>query len=439
MKQLPILVVLASFSSVAAHAQPIEFNVAFKSTIVSPEDAVGSVALDLYNKLVGTPGLSANANELKTILGYVAATSNTDEINKAYEAISAKSASAETTLVNNNAMGFQFKDVGKRLSALRRGAKQAGATHFRKTKIQLFSLDDSSNANIAGNAGGSRYSGFFSGDFSNAEQTETVTEVGFNAGTNRFSTGVDYRIDDSAFTGVALSYLGGNVDLTSAKGTLDTQEFGATWYATYFLTQSWYMDGVIGVSKRNFDLSRKINFTANSVLVTKTADSSPDGKQLSTAVNLGREFSWNNGFSMATQAGAMASTSDISAFDENNAGGLNLHVDAQEMKSVSLNVGANMSKPVGLGFGVLVPQASIYAYHEFSLSGEAIRARFVNDPFGTQFSFTTSDKDQNYLSLSLGASLVLPGGTTSFVQWSSQQFIEYYQQWALALGVRTEF
>ena len=96
------------------------------------------------------------------------------------------------------------------------------------------------------------------------------------------------------------------------------------------------------------------------------------------------------------------------------------------------------SWPLSLKWGVLIPQADLSWEHEFNDSAHQIQGNFVNDQFVTTFAFKTEDPDRDYFQLGLGASAVIPGGKTAFLQYQTTLGRANYRDYNVALGLRVE-
>ncbi|MDH5378185.1 MAG: autotransporter outer membrane beta-barrel domain-containing protein, partial [Gammaproteobacteria bacterium] len=229
------------------------------------------------------------------------------------------------------------------------------------------------------------------------------------------------------------------VSLTDQGGSLRAQEQVLTAYGTHYGTNPWYVETVVSFGRRAFELERQVSFIASGNPVNATASSDPQGSYVNAVLGSGYDYAFRNGFSVGLNATLAYSSSTIEAFEETSAGGLNLALEEQKIESMVFSLGTQMQKPVGTRYGVFLPQFSVHWNHEFQQEGTPIRARFVNDPFGTQFSFTTEERDQDYLLIAAGASLVVPGGLTAFFNLDTQLLIDNFEQSSVALGVRKEY
>jgi outer membrane autotransporter protein len=426
--------------------------VASVSTVSNtPESALGQAMSRFCPRILaledGGQTLSPDTKRLLEVCTTI--NSNPALTEEAYRQLSAYSVTAITTVLSRMPLIVSLEDIGSRLAALRRAARQMKLASWQPDLDSASLLADASLLNATGGGasadepGGlfdNRLSGFFSGAYVASEQTGTDTLAGFNNDIYAMTLGLDYRFKHDAYAGVATRLLNGNADLDDNGGSLDSNDVNLTLYGSYFPSQSFYVDATLQASSGKYDLTRRIDFTVNTLDVFETAEGSTNGNQLGFSLGWGFEHTFSGpAITAQLNAGYRYSKAKLDAYTEEGALGLNLDVDEQTIESRLMSVGTQFSRAFSLGWGVMLPQLNVSWKHDFRPAGQDISASFAADPFGTKFVFTTEDRDADFFEVALGVSTVSPGGWSTFAQLTTIAGYTNYDQNMLSLGVRKEF
>jgi len=428
----------------------IDIVASVSSVSNTPESALGQAMISFCPRIqsLQDSGQTLSSDTQRLLDVCTAINANPALTEDAYKQLSAHSATAITTVISRMPMIVSLEDIGSRLAALRRAARQMNLASWQPTVNTRFLADASligatgggASADQAGGLYDNRLSGFISGAYVNSEQTETDTLAGFKNDIYTMTLGVDYRFTHDAYAGVATRLLNGNADLNDNAGSLDSNDVNLTLYGAYFPTQSIYVDATLQASRGKYDLTRKIDFNVNTLDVNEIADSSTDGEQFGFSLSWGYEHIFSGpAITAQLSANYRYNNAKLDAYTETGALGLNLNVDEQTIETRLMSIGAQLSKAFSLGWGVLLPQLNVSWKHDFRSAGEDISASFAADPFGTKFVFTTEDRDPDFFEIALGVSTVSPGGWSTFAQWTAIMGYENYDQNMLSLGVRKEF
>lgn len=420
--------------------------------VTTIEESVAEITNTIYSAINDIPvadRTSAQA-ELYTALDYIVQNAGTTDttiltaIGQFYNAISPKANTANTVVSKKSPGNFGIKDIGKRLSSLRKTSRILSFSRYTENKNNsAWNLHPSytkySNPTEAGGLFDQRFSGFLTGNIISSDQSETFTEAGFESSTKQFTLGGDYRYDNKTFIGIAYSSVSGDVNMSGGRGQLDNNAKTYIAYANYNYDKSWFSNATLSYGNREFEMKRTVNFILNNVPTTKVALSNPNSGYYGLSVGGGYDKPYDNGHNLTFLANLNFTRTSIDAFTETNAGAYNISVGEQTIQSIQLDMGAEWRQAISTSYGVVIPQISLSWTKEFGDKSDAINARYETDPTNSTLSFETGNSDLSYVNLVLGASMVMPRGLSAFIQYESQQFVDDYQQYMLSIGVRKEF
>ena len=429
-----------TFSSQVLAQIDIEIDL---TSLATPEGAVAGALSTLCPNLRNNENnLTPDQQELLRVCNGLL-TASQSEKEDAYRALSARSVTTQTTLMMYGPMAQPVLIVDNRLQALRKAAQNAttASLDFQLNEQSLYAdLQNATGGGASADVQSSgRLSGFVSGMYTDSEQNETLTLAGFNGKTYGLLLGADYRFSDALFAGLAARYSTTDADIDRDAGSLDANDINLTQYGTFYPHPQWYLDWTLQIGQGKFDLERKLDFTVGGVTVNERAKGSTDGNHYGGSVGGGWELVSRTGFVSQIYANLRYFKTDIDAYTESSANGLNLNVDGQSIKSTTGKLGAQISKALSYSWGVLAPQANLNYLYEFNTDGQSINARFASDPLNTQFVFTTEPRDESYFTVSAGAVTLFPGGFTAYLQYEYYFELENYSQSVWSLGARMEF
>jgi uncharacterized protein YhjY with autotransporter beta-barrel domain len=413
------------------------------AALTSPEAAVAGALTTLCSNLQASDtNLTPDQQQLLDVCNRLGAASLSEKEN-AYRAMSARSATTETTLMLYGPMSQPVVIVDNRLSALRKAAKNAtnAGLEFQLNNQPLY-------ANLQNATGGGasadvqsagRLSGFVSGMYTDSKQDETLTLAGFNGKTYGLLLGADYRFTDTFFAGLAARYSTTDADINRNAGSLDAKDINLTQYGTFYPRPQWYLDWTLELGQGQFDLERNIDFSLGGTTFNETAKGNTDGNHYGASAGGGYELVTPTGIVSQLYGNFRYFKADIDQYTESSGHGLNLRVDGQSIESVVGKLGAQISKALSYSWGVLAPQANLNYLYEFNTDGQSIKASFVSDPLNTQFAFTTEPRDESYFTFAAGVVALFPGGFTAYLQYENYFELKNYSQSVWSLGARMEF
>jgi len=447
---------LAHTPAAVASDSPIEGQLQ-RNSATPPQQAVGEVIEDICppgNLL--SADLQARCNEI-AVGG--AALFGAGDVPGAQDGLQAmapeENASVGTSSVD--ARSVQVEGVGARLAALRGGARG-----FSAQGLSLY-LDgrrlegDEVLTALAGEERGrgasadefGRWGLFVNGHAGFGDRDGTARESGFDFDSLGITAGVDYRVSDTFFVGVAGTFTSADADVDNAGGELDSDSYGVSGYATVQLSEAWYADAVIGAGLSDHDQDRAVRYSiaalgGGTTNVNQIASADFDGDYFNASLSSGYNF-YRDGWTFGPYARLQRSSVDVDGFTERMSNpaapgsGLALQIDDQEFDSFTVAVGGQASRAISTSWGVLLPNASFEFIHEFDNDAEDITGRFVDDITRTTFVLGTDDPDRNYYVVGLGVSAVFARGRSAFVSYQGLIGYEDLENHAITAGLRMEF
>ncbi len=281
----------------------------------------------------------------------------------------------------------------------------------------------------------SRLGMFVNGNVSVGDTETTAQEAGFDFKTSGLTMGVDYRFTDQLVFGGALNYLSNDSDYVTNSGSLGLEGYSLSAYGTYYYSEQVFVDGILSLGQNSYDSAR--NFQAAGTTHHLTADT--DGSEQALTLGAGYEVQMQN-LTFVPQARINYLRFKIDSYDEASSGsGVNLHIDEQEIESLTTSVSANLSMAYSTSYGVFIPYLSIEWEHEFNNDSRAIVARFVNDPSVSSFSVLSDDPDRDYFNLGLGVTATLTNGKSAFLHYEHLLGYADTAQYTVTGGFRLEF
>lgn len=434
---------LAMFGT--AHSVMAIEGLPFSVTVSSQDAAVAAVdtALDELcpNFLPG----AATGSLLGAVCTFTAGSPAPEQVAEVFKEISAK-VNSSPGLLESRAPAVNFSgDVSSRVGALLQSAKR---NSFRpklnaqnnKSTFSAPIFRAGSNPEAEGGLYSQRLSGYVNGTFSSADQRETTTEMGFDSSGQGMVVGVDYRLGLNTSLGVAPQFNRTSATLTDEGSELKSTQYGIILYGSHFLNDAWYVEGTLGRSSQQLELSREIAFTIvgqDPVLLTALGETAGARTSLSLGTGYGVPLQYNA--NMALSANLVYAASSIEGYSEKNAGDLSLTVAGQESSSTTTRLTASVSRVFSFKSGVLIPQLGVAWLHEFNTKGEQVQAKFTADTGASQFGFVTRGPDADYFVLNADGQFLIPGAGVAYARLSNVRLLRDRSATALTVGYRVEF
>ena len=281
-------------------------------------------------------------------------------------------------------------------------------------------------------------SGYVSLDYQNVNKETTSLTSGFDSNKFGGTVGLDTTIG-STVVGAAFSYGHTRGVFDGTAGNFDIDSYGGVVYTSLLLTDSLFIDGVLGYSRKETQLDRNGTLnTGGGGLISGTASSDPDADEYSAGISGGYDFSYQS-FTYGPRLGVNYTLTDIDAFSETSSSGIQMAFEKQSFQSLTTSVGAQASMAISTEFGVLVPQLNADYIHEFLNDQQTLVARFVQDTGGTRISFVNDSPDRDYFGLGAGLVMVLPQGYTTYANYRALVGDSIKTTQTVTAGLRVEF
>lgn len=428
---------------------------------VSPNTPEGAIAMTMDSFC---PRLAMNAGSLNVMeqallsrcneLIAAEQAGNTAQVGAALRQIAPEEVATQRR-ISNDVADQQLDNIAARLSSLRKGAAGLSLSGLALNVNGQVLPGTLVNQWLApGDRGGSagdlefgdadesasgwfdeRFGFFIIGSIGKGEKDESKNESGFDFSTTGLTLGADYRLTDTLVLGAALGYANADVDIDNNGGEVDSDSYSFSGYATFFSSDRSYLDAIFSYGSIDYNTLRNINYEINNNTIRRAAKSDTDGKQLSFSFGTGYEFTSQQGFTSEIFGRVNYVSSDVDAYQEKGAQGLNLAIEEQDFQSLVLVLGGQFSQVFNQRWGVLIPQARVSWEHETE-EAYTINGRFVNDPFNTNFNFLSDAPDKNYFRLAVGSSMLFANGLSTFIEYETILGRDNYSEYKLSLGAR---
>ena len=345
----------------------------------------------------------------------------------------------------------QSSNVRQRLIALRAG-KQAplsldGLALANSSGVLPLALLPEAGSDSETGTDFSRWGFFANGTLGRGDSSRGGSRPDYDYDTAGLTAGVDYRINDHWFAGVAVGFSRQDNEIGSDGGHVDMRGWSLSGYATWFNASNWYVDGVLNWGSHDYDLLRRIAYEIHSgasiTTVDQFAEASSNGDQLYAALSFGRDFqrgAWNIG----PYARASWVRVGFDAYEERLTGtgagsGLGLQVRPRDVDAAIMTLGGKASRAISTDWGVLMPNISLEWERQLQDDPQHVVASFLADPTHTTFELGGDALDRDYFRLGIGLSALWANGRSGFVSYEHLAGASGISQGTLSLGIRIEF
>jgi outer membrane autotransporter protein len=281
----------------------------------------------------------------------------------------------------------------------------------------------------------------------------TTTENGYSFNNAGFVTGADYRFTPQLVAGLAFGYSQSNTNFdtsaVSASGqTLNGNLLQGNLYATYSVTDAWYVNAIGLIGGGNNNSQRHIAFGTNgSDAMTGITDIAIDrvatgnfGSRVG-GVTLASGYDLPFGPLVLTPiARFLYQHTGVKAFSEEGALGANLQYGSSSVNSVLSFFGADAQYMVNTPFGPLYPIARFHWAHQYSPGNTAVSVAYSNDPsLLSSFILPGVSTSRNYFDLGVGITLPFSTTRSAFINYDSILGINHTTYNSFTAGIRLNF
>ena len=318
-------------------------------------------------------------------------------------------------------LGIATTAVQTNYLTLRMGSLRAGTAPTASTITGAASADTKSPRGRLGLFG--------NGLGSFGEQRETANEAPYDFHTVGLTVGADYKLTENVILGAALGYLGTRADVNDGSGNLAIDNFNVSAFGTYYLGNTFYVDGIVTGGLNRYDQERNLSSG-------QPVRSHPDGDQIGVSVGGGYDFHVG-----ALTAGPTARLNYLYLFIERylerGDALVTERFNSQHAESLTTDLGVQVSYAISVPFGVLSPILRFEWEHEFLNDSRVITSRNVNDP-SVITRTRTNNPDRDYFNFGAGLSATLKRGIAPFVYYEAVLGRSHFDHHSFTAGIRFE-
>jgi len=286
--------------------------------------------------------------------------------------------------------------------------------------------------------GGSRFGAFVTGSITTGDKDAADGLDGYDFDSQMLTLGVDYRVSNTVFLGVALGLGEATSESDAGRSEFDSDTVGVSFYGNWYPKKNVYVDWVVGYSGNDYDSTRRINFGSGASAVSSVASGDTEGHQVSLSASLGWETAINKWMITGYgRAGYIEST--IDGYDETDSAGLALSLDQQIVRTVPVSLGSNIERVFSVPFGVLIPQLELEWVKDLNDGERKVTAAFVNAPEAGSFTSNTATPDSDYIEASLSLTALFKGGMMAYFRYGTELSHDDYSVSTIEAGGRMEF
>lgn len=339
----------------------------------------------------------------------------------------------------------QIDNIGDRLSALRGGTAGGGLAY-----------QGNSGFNYSGGAAGDGSSpwGFFiNGLYATTDRDTTINESGFEADDFGVTAGIDYAMNEQLIIGAAFGFKNSDADIDNRGGNLDTDSYSFFGYFSYYPSEFWYVDAMLGYTMNDHEQDRTVAYTiggpgsglgATTRTISNAALSETDSDEFSFSFTVGHNINLTN-FHVNPFARFDYADIEIDGFTETmrdtNAfgSGLALIIDEQEFESVTIALGTDIGTEWQVGGTTLYPTFTAEYVHEFENENAPIVGRFVNDSSRTSFALPTDEADENFFNVGFSLAALLSDKVVGYARYQALLDYDNLDVHAFEFGIKANF
>ena len=226
--------------------------------------------------------------------------------------------------------------------------------------------------------------------------------AGVDFETDGVSFGIDRRINDAFSIGGGVGYGRDDSDIGDNGSRSEGTAYTFAMYASYSPGDRFFLDGLVGYQKLDYDLRRFV--TTNGAFV----NGSRSGTQWFGSVSAGADFqsgAWQ--FTPYVRADIMRG--DLEAYTETGDAIFSLAYDNMAVDTNTGNAGVRIDYRHEAAWGFLVPQFRVEYQHDFRANGSQ-SMRYADLPTGPFYRTSLNEFDRTRLMLGLGLLFDLNSG-----------------------------
>lgn len=345
-------------------------------------------------------------------------------------------AGTEATRVSGGQLAQVNATLSGRMASLLAGSVAALETEFNGEWASL-GITRSGAAGDNGPFDG-RLGTFLSGTYQFGDVDNTREAVGFDFDMGGITAGADYRLTDTLVLGGAFSWMHSDADFKHSAGSSESDSYNGSIYGLYYPLPDLSFTGTATVGGIDYDLKRKIKYTAGTNNVNTKAKSDAD------AIHFG--FAGEAAYDVHVDAltatpyfGAQYKRLEIDSYKEHGGDGWAMSFRDQNIDSVTTHLGARVNYAISTAIGIVLPQIWGEWIHEYEDDSRNIKTRLRGDPSKTPFNVETESPDRNYGVVGADLSMTFAGGISAFAAYEALVGYDDVESHQLTFGGRLEF
>lgn len=364
-----------------------------------------------------------------------------DQVRQALDAINPEELT-KMGAVSRQVGGLQHQNIESRFNVIHRGGGggidlSGFNLDIDGQQIQGVAIASMLDGFLGGASGDdfSRWGLFANGNLKFGDKDASDTNAGYDFEMFGLTVGADYRFTDDFVLGASIGYGVADIDYGNNAGGMDTASWSGTVYSSYYVTQDWYVDGLINYAQDNYDSTRRIVYTDAGGTVDRTAVGDTGGNQLSFGINTGYDFhagAWVFG----PHFSSYYLNVEIDKLEEYGAAAWNTVVSDNQSQSFTMSGGGHVSYVFTPSWGVIIPYARIDLVHEFYDDPEVLQMRFAVS--SELIEISTNRLESDYANIGVGITAQFKHGLSGFVDYQTTAGYSGFSIHDVSFGMRLE-
>jgi len=296
--------------------------------------------------------------------------------------------------------------------------------------------------------------GVFLNDFGQFGSRElTTTENGYSFNNAGFVAGADYRLTPRLVAGLAFGYSQSNTNfdtsaVSAAGQSLNGNLLQGNLYATYSVTDAWYVNAIGLIGGGNNDSQRHIACGTNgfdattgttNIAIDRIATGSFGSRVSGVTLASGYELPFGP-LLLTPIARFLYQHTGVKALSEEGALGANLQFGSSSVNTVLTFLGADAQYAINTLFGAIYPIARFHWAHQYSPGNTNVSVAYSNDPsLLSSFILPGTATSRNYFDLGVGVTLPFSASHSAFINYDSILGINHTTYNSVTAGIRFNF
>jgi outer membrane autotransporter protein len=279
----------------------------------------------------------------------------------------------------------------------------------------------------------------------------TTTENGYSFNNGGFVAGADYRFMPQLVAGLAFGYSHSSTNfdtsaVSPAGQSLNGNLLQGNLYATYSLTDAWYVNAIGLIGGGGNDSWRNIDFGTNgsdagvtNIAIDRVATGSFGSRVAGVTLASGYDLPFGP-LILTPIARFLYQHTRVNAFTEEGALGADLQYGSSSVNTALSFLGADAQYIVNTSFGPLYPIARVHWAHQYNPGNTAVSVAYSNDPsLLSSFILPGTPTSRNYVDLGVGVTLPLSGTSSAYINYDSILGINHTTYNSFTAGIRLTF